>query len=406
MLAVAVAAALAAPVARAGMPDPPFAYVEGGVIDPQPTVGGAETSLGPPISLGGQQMHPTFPSVVGQFQCDASAFGALSARAQGDAPVIDDGGVPRTGQVRAYAEAWFGDVLTFSGGPEPSFVVRIDFLLSGDLSVSHSPNPFGPPGGVARVEVTARVLPDGGPPHQFSDSIAIGVLGVPDPKITHRVVSSTISMEARVSNGVPLPISGELTVAANAQAAAASSNFLSTLEPVVVVAPKGVTWTSASGLFFGSSTPTSTTSTTVGTGSSSTTTTTSTTLPGEACAGIPAGATFASVACRLALLRDAVSAEPALGKLQKKLLKKVEMAHGRVGEAGDACAAGSRKAAKRLKQAVKGLEAFGRKLASKKAEKQLTPEVRAHFTTAAAPILADAQTLRDGVTCPDDAPAA
>jgi hypothetical protein len=400
LLATGAAVALHVAAANAGTLSPPYAYAEGLVSAPG-TAGDIETSAGMSVSAGASRsddVHPTAAS----FQCTASASGVLTARAEAESPVVVEKGQAVAPRAEARAEARFGDVLTFvdagSPGSTTPFLVRIDFLVTGMLSLLANENPIGETNGRGRVEVFARVTPGSGAPNGFGDSIAIGVLGVEDPPDTVRSYGETISIGAAVTDGGSLPIAGEMRVMAEGRGADALAAFDSTLEPVAVIVPDGVTWTSESGLFFGSSAPTSSTSTTVSTGS-----TTTTTLSGGLCDGIPAGPSFASIGCRLAALRDHANAESSLGKLQTKLRKKADVLGRRADEAGVACAAGKAgKAGKRLKQIVKGLAAFRRKLSSKAAEKQVDPTVRALFMAEAEPIGADAQSLRDALACPGD----
>ena len=145
-------------------------------------------------------------------------------------------------------------------------------------------------------------------------------------------------------------------------------------------------------------TPTTTSSTTT----TPTPTTTSTTLAG--CAGVPDGATFASIDCRLVALLSHVNGASGLGDFGPKLAHSVEKARDRTTDAGSACRQPIfTKAKKRLQQAATALTQYTHRLRSLRAKKRLDGTLRQTFIDEAAPILRDAKTLRGLVRCPDDA---
>jgi hypothetical protein len=150
-------------------------------------------------------------------------------------------------------------------------------------------------------------------------------------------------------------------------------------------------------------TTTSTTSTTMlptTTSTVVTTTSTTTTLPPSGCGGAPDGPTFLSLNCRLAALIAAVQAEPALGKLQPKLVKAAQKAKQRKEKAESFCAGGNaKKAGKQLKKTVRKLIQFARRLRSNKARKTVEETVREPFAQTADGIQQDARTLRDTLVC-------
>jgi len=129
--------------------------------------------------------------------------------------------------------------------------------------------------------------------------------------------------------------------------------------------------------------------------------TTSTTLPGGPCAGIPSGATFASVACRLDVLLAAVQAESRLAKIQSKLVKALQTAKGRLDDGQAKCGDSDTKhARKRVQQAAQKLAQFSHRLRSNSTRKQVPADVREPLATTADGIQADAKTLRGQLGCP------
>jgi hypothetical protein len=143
----------------------------------------------------------------------------------------------------------------------------------------------------------------------------------------------------------------------------------------------------------------STTVTTVPTTITTTTTSTTTTVP-AGCAGVPVGATFASLNCRLAALIAAVQAEPQLGKQQAKLDKAAQKAKERKETAEAACAEGNAKmAGKQLKKVVRKMIQFSHRLRSNNARKNIPEEVREPLAETADEIREDAGELKDSLSC-------
>jgi hypothetical protein len=145
--------------------------------------------------------------------------------------------------------------------------------------------------------------------------------------------------------------------------------------------------------------PSSTTTTTV-----AGTTTTSTTLPSVDCNGIPSGATFDSIVCRLAALQSATQAATGLGSLQPKALQPLGKAVSFAGQAQSQCADDDTKHARqRLKQTVRQLIQFSHKLRSHSARKKVPQEIREPLATTADGIQTDVRSLRSAMHCPDAA---
>jgi hypothetical protein len=145
---------------------------------------------------------------------------------------------------------------------------------------------------------------------------------------------------------------------------------------------------------------TTTTSTMVG----ASTTTTSVATPAGGCAATPVGATFASLACRLAALTAQTQAESALGSLGSKLLVPLAKATSRTAAAKGQCASGQTKQPKaRLKQVVRQLIQYSHRLRSHSARKKVPEAVREPLAQTADGIGADAKKLRSALRCPDDA---
>jgi hypothetical protein len=117
------------------------------------------------------------------------------------------------------------------------------------------------------------------------------------------------------------------------------------------------------------------------------TSTTTTTL--EGCA---VGATFASVLCRLDALIASVNAANDLGSAKTSLLNAVTKARGQAQAASTATKAKSQKA--QLKKCAKSLQAFGHKLATKKAKKAIPQGTRDALAGEATAIRADVLALR------------
>jgi hypothetical protein len=153
----------------------------------------------------------------------------------------------------------------------------------------------------------------------------------------------------------------------------------------------------------------STTSTSAGTPTTTPTTSTSpptTTTTLASCAGIPAGPTFASIACRLTALRDRLNGESGLGTFQLTLVLNVERAQRTTDVAATACAAPKakavKKAKKRLQQAATALKQYARRLSGFVARKKLDEVLRESLIDAATPIVSDLRTLRGNLQCPGD----
>lgn len=139
---------------------------------------------------------------------------------------------------------------------------------------------------------------------------------------------------------------------------------------------------------------TTTTTTTIAPGATTTTTapggaTTTTTLP-SAC---PAGASFASVRCRLDLLLAAVQGA-AEGPIAVKLVNKVSAAQQSVATAEQLVAGSRAKAAKRLRKAQKALAAYGRVLKTRAGKRALDEATRTALAAPLAQLRADLQALR------------
>jgi hypothetical protein len=148
-------------------------------------------------------------------------------------------------------------------------------------------------------------------------------------------------------------------------------------------------------LFFASGTVTT---------STSTTSPTTTTIPAGDCSGIPNGATFRSIDCRLAALLAATQAAGGLGALQAKVLVPLGKAKDRETAADGFCAGGdARHARARLKQVFRQLVQYSHRLRSHAARKKIDAAVREPLAQSADAIGGDAQTLRGRLACPADA---
>jgi hypothetical protein len=133
-----------------------------------------------------------------------------------------------------------------------------------------------------------------------------------------------------------------------------------------------------------------------------TTTTTSTTLPTQpgGCSGVPDGATYASLNCRLAALIAAVQAESRLGAMQERLVKAAQTAKARKENAEAFCAEGnSKKANRHLKKTVRKMIQFAHRLRSNRARKNVDEAIREPLATAADGIQEDARTLSRDPGC-------
>ncbi|HEV7734533.1 MAG TPA: hypothetical protein VGR62_20335 [Candidatus Binatia bacterium] len=132
-------------------------------------------------------------------------------------------------------------------------------------------------------------------------------------------------------------------------------------------------------------TTTSTTSTTLEGG---TTTTTSTTLPGGQC---ESGPTYGGLKCRVIRLAVFVGNDAGLGKLAKPFVTQLNKAIAYLSAAEDATSA--RRRAKMLRKSTAGMNAFRKKVASKRAVRKIAPGLRATMEAPVAGILADMAAL-------------
>jgi hypothetical protein len=152
-----------------------------------------------------------------------------------------------------------------------------------------------------------------------------------------------------------------------------------------------------------SSTVATSTSTVVTTTTASTLATTSTTVAGS-CAGVPAGPTFRSLNCRLALLIEQTDAAEALGSLREKLLVPLAKAKARKEQAETQCAAGQTKQPRsRLKQVVRQLVQYAHRLRSLSARRKAPEEAREPLAQGADAVRLDAKELKRTLRCPEHA---
>jgi parallel beta-helix repeat protein/predicted outer membrane repeat protein len=176
--------------------------------------------------------------------------------------------------------------------------------------------------------------------------------------------------------------------------------------------PTHTTTTTSTTSSTSTSTTSSTTRTTIATAQPTTTSTstprlpTTTTTMQVGCAGTLAAATFVSIDCRLDALLADLAAEPGLGSFGPKLIHSVQTAKARKQAAESLCRGASAKNAKKMKkqlqQAAQALTQYVHRLNSLAARKKI-PSLRQRFVGEGAPILADLNTLRHAVRCPDDA---
>jgi hypothetical protein len=114
----------------------------------------------------------------------------------------------------------------------------------------------------------------------------------------------------------------------------------------------------------------------------------------------PGTATFSSIRCRLQVLRTDTAGADALGELQAKVAPRLEKAIERANEAGSSCAGRDTKRARRgLKQAIKQLGQYARRLRTPKARRTAPAEVREPLATEADEIRTDAAALRRTLDC-------
>jgi hypothetical protein len=126
---------------------------------------------------------------------------------------------------------------------------------------------------------------------------------------------------------------------------------------------------------------------------------TTTTL--AACVGVPVGATFRSIDCRLDALLATVQGEPALGAFASKLADALGKATGRKQDAERLCAdADAKHAGKRLRQAGQKMAQYVHRLRGQPARKKIPAEVRDPLVAAGQGLQTDLRTLRLGLACP------
>lgn len=158
-----------------------------------------------------------------------------------------------------------------------------------------------------------------------------------------------------------------------------------------------------------SSTSNSSSTTLLPTTTSTTTTSqpsaTTTTLPAGDCGVVPVGATFRSIDCRLDALIARIQASTEIQRGQALLIDQLSQAKARKLEALSFCGGSDAKhARKRLKQVVRKLIQFGNRLRSSAGRRSMPVVLRAELVTAGDAVKSDVQTLRGGLSCPDDAP--
>lgn len=128
-------------------------------------------------------------------------------------------------------------------------------------------------------------------------------------------------------------------------------------------------------------------------------TATTTTLP-SGCAGMPIGATFGSLDCRLAALIAAVQGETRLGTLREKLGGAAQKAKQLEEAAQAACARGTAKTSgKQLKKVMRKLIQFSHRLRSRSARRKVDETVREALAAAADEIQQDARELKGALSC-------
>src|SRR5262249_53750613 len=130
--------------------------------------------------------------------------------------------------------------------------------------------------------------------------------------------------------------------------------------------------------------------------------TTTTTLAG--CGGTPGAPTFVSIDCQLDALIARLAAEP-LGALAPKLMHSLETAKTKKVDAEGLCRESNlKKTKKRLQQVARALGQFLHRLSALAARKKLDPTLRGSLLDDGRPIQTNVKSLRDGVSCPGDAP--
>jgi hypothetical protein len=133
-----------------------------------------------------------------------------------------------------------------------------------------------------------------------------------------------------------------------------------------------------------------------------TTTTTTTTLPG--CGPL---VDFPSLLCQIEELLALTAGAGDLGSQKAGLVKNATKARDLATDGRSKCTDGSSKSQKKagiqVRKVGRQLIGYERKLRSRKARKQLAESVRAFYLARVQPLLADVQSFRSALTCPDDA---
>jgi len=182
-----------------------------------------------------------------------------------------------------------------------------------------------------------------------------------------------------------------------------TSTTTSTLESTTTTTAASTTTTTA----IATTTTTSHTTTTRRTTSTSTTSSTSTTtstFPPGSCEVAPVGPTFLSLDCRLSALIDHLNVDPTLTAVAARLIDSLSRATVRRDQSERFCAASKpRPAQNRLQQAIRKLAQYAHRLAGPGARRTLSDATRQELLDAGGAIQADAQTLRNTLSCPADA---
>jgi PKD repeat protein len=120
--------------------------------------------------------------------------------------------------------------------------------------------------------------------------------------------------------------------------------------------------------------------------------------------GCAVATTFASIACRIRVLRARAVALGAPLELQKRLVAPLDAALAKLVVARTSCAMPKvRRAKSKVGAAARGVGQFARRFKSRPAKKLLADAVRADFMQSAEPIRLDALALRGVLQCPADA---
>jgi hypothetical protein len=148
--------------------------------------------------------------------------------------------------------------------------------------------------------------------------------------------------------------------------------------------------------------PVTTTTTTTTTTIATPTTNTTTTLPG--CGPL---VDFPSLLCQLEELLALTADAGDLASQKAGLVKNATKARDLAGDGRSKCADGSsksqKKAGSQVRKVGRQLIGYERKLRSRKARKQLEESVRASYLARVQPLIADLQSFRSALTCPDGA---